>query len=45
MSWASSKGHAEVMKVLIEEGADIEHKDKAGRTPLSLATKKVTWTR
>jgi len=35
--WAAKNGHAAVVKLLLEEGADVESKDDVSRTPLSWA--------
>lgn len=35
----AQQGHLEVVKVLIEHGADINHQDAEGRTPLYIASK------
>ena len=32
-------GHSEVVKLLLEYGSDIEHRNKAGCTPLMLAAR------
>ena len=34
---AAGNGHEEVVKLLLEKGAELESKDKYGKTPLSLA--------
>jgi ankyrin repeat protein len=36
LHWACANGHLEVVKFLVENGADIEAKDKSGRTPILL---------
>ncbi|KAH6983913.1 hypothetical protein EDB80DRAFT_625396 [Ilyonectria destructans] len=37
LSWAAQEGHEAVIKLLLENGADLESKDNSGWTPLSLA--------
>lgn len=37
LHWAAHKEHCDIALLLIEFGADIQLKDKEGRTPLSLA--------
>ena len=37
MNLATFKGHVEVMKALLDAGADIDESDKNGLTPLLLA--------
>ena len=34
---ASHQGHLDVVKLLVTEGADVDHEDKAGWSPLYLA--------
>jgi ankyrin repeat protein len=36
---ASTNGHVDVVKLLLEKGANVESKDKYGRTPLLLAAR------
>ncbi|MHC4644707.1 MAG: ankyrin repeat domain-containing protein [Planctomycetota bacterium] len=38
LHWATIRGHMDVMEVLIENGADIEARDRWGATPLLKAT-------
>ena len=38
LHWAAHKEDTEIALLLIEHGADIQQKDKVGRTPLSLAS-------
>jgi ankyrin repeat protein len=35
--WAAARGHAEVVQVLLETGADVNVKDKNGKTALMRA--------
>lgn len=37
LSWACLKGQKSVVELLVERGAQIDHTDKNGRTPLDLA--------
>lgn len=37
LSWACLKGQKGVVELLVEKGAQIDHTDKNGRTPLDLA--------
>lgn len=37
LSWACLKGQKSVVELLVEKGAQIDHTDKNGRTPLDLA--------
>ncbi|KIW74257.1 hypothetical protein Z517_12197 [Fonsecaea pedrosoi CBS 271.37] len=37
--WAAKKGHVAIVKLLLEQGAKVEHKGDYGRTLLSLAAK------
>lgn len=37
LSWACLKGQKSVVELLVERGAQIDHTDKHGRTPLDLA--------
>ncbi|KAL6692003.1 hypothetical protein J3F84DRAFT_403077 [Trichoderma pleuroticola] len=37
LSWAAKNGHATVVKLLLEQGAEIDSKDNEGQTPLSMA--------
>lgn len=37
LSWACLKGQKNAVEVLVERGAQIDHTDKQGRTPLDLA--------
>lgn len=37
ISYAAMLGHAEIVELLLKAGADIEYKDREGRSPLSLA--------
>lgn len=37
LSWACLKGHREVVRCLVANGAVVDHADKNGRTPLDLA--------
>lgn len=37
LSWAAKNGHDTVVKVLLENGAEVDSKDNGGQTPLSLA--------
>ena len=38
-SLAARNGHSEVVKLLLEKGANIEHNDNNGRAPLSWAAR------
>jgi ankyrin repeat protein len=40
LSWASSNGHVEVVRLLLESGADIESPNRVGWTPLNAASYK-----
>ena len=42
LHWAAHKEHTEIALVLIENGADIQLKDKEGRTPVSMASPELT---
>ena len=37
MSWAAWKGHTDIVKLLIENGADVNEKNALGWTPLGSA--------
>ena len=37
LHWAAHKEHADIALLLIKYGADVQLKDKEGRTPLSMA--------
>lgn len=37
LGWACLKGQKKVVEILVERGAQIDHTDKHGRTPLDLA--------
>ncbi|KAL7783395.1 ankyrin repeat-containing domain protein [Trichoderma afarasin] len=37
LSWAAKNGHETVVKLLLEQGAEIDSQDNGGQTPLSLA--------
>ncbi|KAG4279189.1 hypothetical protein FPRO04_13663 [Fusarium proliferatum] len=43
LSWAAENGHEAVIKVLLNNDADVESKDAYGRTPLSLAAERGRW--
>ena len=34
--WASGNGHREVVQLLLEHGADLQHQDNVSHTPLPL---------
>lgn len=36
LSWASHRGHGEIVRILLEAGANVNHEDRYGRTPLLL---------
>jgi ankyrin repeat protein len=38
LHWALSEGHAELVRVLLEHGADVNVQDKIGSTPFQMAT-------
>jgi ankyrin repeat protein len=40
LSWAAERGHEAVVKLLLEDGAELESKDEDGQTPLSWAASK-----
>lgn len=40
LMWASKNGYAEVVKLLIEEGSNLDMQDKKGRTALMLASRR-----
>ena len=37
LSWACLRGHQKLVQTLVERGADLEHTDRNGRSPLDLA--------
>ena len=40
LHWGATKGHKEVVELLIDQGADLDSKDESGMTPLHVAKNK-----
>ena len=40
LMWASYKGHAQIVKILLGEGADADNRNKSGMTALMYAARK-----